>query len=232
MGVNFEYGKTLACEGSIMLVLGLVPYVGWVLGIIGIFLLMRGIKEISSFYQDDQIYHNALTGIKYYIIALIAAAVAVPAIIISVATYYPISGFTGFGMAGLAVGIAIAVISLAVAFVFYILAAKHLRKTFNSLAQKSGEHYFRLAGTLLWWGSLLTIIFIGLLLIILAWIFATIAFFLMKFKQPPYPPAASTYTPAPSSTAVPSAPPPRYCSYCGAQVKPDAVYCPQCGRQL
>ena len=76
MGTSFEYGKTLAGEGSILLILGLVPYVGWVLGIIGIILLLRGMKELANYYQDNEIYKNALTGVKFYIIALIAAAVA------------------------------------------------------------------------------------------------------------------------------------------------------------
>jgi len=46
MNVNFEYAKTLAGEGSILLLLGLIPYVGWVLAIVGIVLLMKAMKEL------------------------------------------------------------------------------------------------------------------------------------------------------------------------------------------
>jgi hypothetical protein len=35
MKVNFEYAKTLAGEGTILLLLSLISYVGWVLGIVG-----------------------------------------------------------------------------------------------------------------------------------------------------------------------------------------------------
>ena len=76
MGTNFQYSKTLAMEGSILTILGLVPYVGWVLGIIGVILLLRGMKEFANYYQDNEIYQNALTGVKYYIVALIALAIA------------------------------------------------------------------------------------------------------------------------------------------------------------
>ena len=76
MGTNFQYSKTLAMEGSILTILGLVPSVGWVLGIIGIILLLRALKEFANYYQDNEIYQNALTGVKYYIVALIALAVA------------------------------------------------------------------------------------------------------------------------------------------------------------
>ena len=76
MGTNFQYSKTLAMEGSILTILGVVPYVGWVLGIIGIILLLRAMKEFANYYQDNEIYQNSLTGVKYYIVALIALAVA------------------------------------------------------------------------------------------------------------------------------------------------------------
>ena len=52
MGTNFEYSKNLAGEGSILLLLGIVPYIGWILGIIGIILLMKGLKELANYYQD------------------------------------------------------------------------------------------------------------------------------------------------------------------------------------
>ena len=48
MNVNFEYSKTLAGEGSILLLLSIVPYAGWVLGIIGVILFMKGVKELCK----------------------------------------------------------------------------------------------------------------------------------------------------------------------------------------
>jgi predicted membrane protein len=73
-----------------------------------------------------------------------------------------------------------------------VLAASHLRRTFNTLAQKSGEASFTTAGILLWWGAILTIILVGLVLIVIAWIFATIGFFTMKAQQQqPYTPPST-----------------------------------------
>ena len=82
----------MAVEGSILLLLGLVPTVGWVLGIVGIVLLLKATKELSYYYQDESIYQNALTGLKYYIVALIAAAVAIG---IGVASFATAGLFTG-----------------------------------------------------------------------------------------------------------------------------------------
>jgi uncharacterized membrane protein len=202
MNVSFEYSKTLAGEGAILLLLSLVPYAGWVLGIIGIVLLLRGMKELSNYYQDEEIYKNALTGVKYYIIAIIAAGVAVAAITIGVWTATGFTFTSGFvPTVAFGVGIIAFLAGLIIAFIFYILAASHLRRTFNTLAQKSGEESFNTAGTLLWIGALLSIILVGLVLIFVAWIFATIGFFAMKPKQlqQPYNPQQyASYTP-PSS---------------------------------
>ena len=145
MNVNFEYSKTLAVEGSILLLLSVIPYVGWVFGIIGVVLLLRSMKELSNYYQDEKIYQDSLTGVKYYIIALIAAAVAIAAITIGV---WSATGFTSAFVftAGFGVGLIAFYLGIVVAFVFYVLAALHLRKTFNTLAQKSGEASFTTAG--------------------------------------------------------------------------------------
>lgn len=234
MGTSFEYGKTLAGEGSILLILGVVPYVGWVLGIIGVILLLRGVKELANYYQDNEIYQNSLTGVKYYIVALIAAAVAVTAIVIGVGTATGFK-FTSFTLtAGFGIGLIAFIGGLIIAFIFNVLAALHLRKTFDTLAQKSGDHTFATASTLLWVGAILTIIVVGFLIIFIAWIFAVIGFFSMRPGQQlqqntsqPY-----NYTPPPAQPPTQSQQTPRYCSNCGAPVTPDATYCPNCGKQL
>ena len=235
MGTSFEYSKTLAMEGSILLTLGLVPYVGWVLGIIGVILLLRGMKEFANYYQDNEIYQNSLTGVKYYIVALIAAAVAIVGIVIGAASATGLFAADFVFTAGFAAGLITFFAGLVVAFVFYVLAATHLRKTFNTLAQKSGEQSFATAGTLLWLGSMLTIIGVGLLLIFIAWIFAVVGFFTMKSPQQ-QPNASQPYGYTPPSTVPPTTTPPtqatRFCPNCGAPVSLDATFCSRCGKQL
>ncbi|HMK95273.1 MAG TPA: DUF996 domain-containing protein [Candidatus Limnocylindrales bacterium] len=225
---NVESSKTLAGVGSILLILSVVPYAGAVLGIIGAVLLLIGLKGLATYYQDNQIYDNALMGVIFLIIALVVVAVAVfGAILLFISTI----GFVG--------GIVILVLGLIVSFVFYLLAAMRLRQTFNTLAQKSGEQSFSTAGTMLWWGAILTIIFVGVILIFIAWIFSTIAFFSMRLQQQPMqpqqpytaPPQAAGPPPASATVAQP-AQPSRYCPYCGAPVAKDATFCPNCGKQL
>jgi uncharacterized membrane protein len=230
MGTNFQYSKTLAMEGSILTILGLIPTWGWVLGIIGIILLLRSLKEFANYYQDNEIYQNALTGVKYYIVALIALAIAGTGFTVG----FAINDFpTKIGV-GNAVGIAVGIAFLIVAFIFYVLAATHLRKTFNTLATKTGEHSFETAATLLWVGAILTIIGVGVLLIFVAWIFAVIGFFTMKSpqQQQPYVSQPYGYTPPSTQSTTGSSQEQSYCSNCGAPLKPQSTYCSTCGKKV
>ncbi|MCW4023873.1 MAG: DUF996 domain-containing protein [Candidatus Bathyarchaeota archaeon] len=229
MGTSFQYSKNLACEGAILMTLTIIPYVGWVLGIIGVFLLLRGLKELSGYYQDTDIYKNSLTGLKYYIVAIIAAAVAIPAMMIGLASVSLIPDFPGFGAVGFAAGIAITLAAIVIAFIFYILAASNLKKALNTLAQKSGEHSFETAATFLWIGAILTIVFgLGLLLMLVAWIFVVVGFFSMKPPAGTYQPNGYTAQQAQATTTQTA----RYCPHCGAPVASDATYCAHCGKQL
>ena len=183
MNVNFEYSKTLAGEGSILLLLSLVPYVGWVLGIVGVVLLLRSMKEFSNYYQDEQIYQRRIHRRQI----LHSRYCGGSSCYCSNHNWCLVRNrlFTADFVltAGFGIGLIAFLAGLVVAFVFYVLAASHLKRTFNTLAQKSGEASFSTAGTLLWIGSILTIILVGLILIFIAWIFATIGFFTMKSRQ-------------------------------------------------
>ena len=212
---SLESNKNLAGIGSILL---MFPFVS----IIGIILVFIGMKGLAEYYKDNSIYRDALRGLIFLIIAAIAIAVAVPLFVIG----GMFSAFT-IGAFGIGLGLISLLLLAVIVFVFYVLAAMNLRKAFNTLAQKSGEHMFETAGTLLFIGAILTIFFfIGLLLIFVAWIIATIAFFSIKVPQQPY-----AYGPPPAY-AAPTIQATRFCPNCGAPVDANATFCPHCGKQL
>ncbi len=206
MNVNFESNKNLAGGASILLLLSIIPYAGWVFGIVGIVLLLRSMKEFSNFYGDKGIYQNSWTGVKYYIVALIAATVAVTSLIVGIAsaTAFTFTGLLTF-TTGFSVGLIAFIAGLVIAFIFYVLAATHLKTSLYKIAEKSGDQELATAGTLLWIGSILTIILVGLVLIFAAWIFATIGFFGMRNPQFPQstPNQPYNYTP-PQQPAQPA----------------------------
>src|SRR3972149_5842137 len=113
---------------------------------------------------------NSQKGVKFYIIAIVAAGVAIAAITIGVASATDFTFTAAFvPTIGFVVGLIAFLTGLVVAFVFYVLATSHLRRIINTLAQKSGETSFTTAGNLLWWGAILTIVLVGLLVLFVAW---------------------------------------------------------------
>jgi uncharacterized membrane protein len=81
------------------------------------------------------------------------------------------------------------IIAAVVMFIFYVLGALYFKRSFNVVSAKSGENMFNTAGLLLLVGAILTIIIIGLILMLVAWILVAIGFFSIKSAQPPSPPA-------------------------------------------
>ena len=224
MSSNVESSKTLAAIGALLLFLSFIP----IIGIIGIILLLIGMKGLSEYYKDESIYQHALKGLIFGIIGIIAVSVI------------SILGFLGgalFGVFTLGVSRShwrnsVLVLALVIAFVFYLLMAMNFRRAFDILAERSGEHLFRTAGTLLFWGAILTIVFVGLILVWIAWIILAIAFFSMKVTPAqPYSQQPYGYTPPPPPTAQ-SVQATKFCPNCGAPVQIGATFCPNCGKPL
>ena len=223
---TLESNKNMAMIGSILLIIGglpFIPYIG-ILSLVGVILLLIGIKGLSQNYQEPSMYENALRGLIYYIIAAVLLAVSFGllwASIASITSVYLI-GLGVFGLVGF-------IITLIIAFIFYVMAAKRLRTTLNSLSLKTGEKSFETAGTLLYYGAILTIVLIGGILIFIAWIFTTLGFFQMNTSGQSQSQQQYGYAPPP--------PPPtqtagRYCSHCGSPVDASATFCSHCGQQL
>lgn len=211
---SLESNKNLAGIGSILL---MFP----VISIVGIILIFIGIKGLSEYYKDDSIYRSAIMGVVFGIIGLVALAVGAIAVfasnIISTMTLGPAR--TGFP-------IILGLLLLIVVFIFFVLMTMYFRRAFNSLAQRSGEHLFETAGTWLFYGAILIIAFgIGFIIMFIAWIMATIAFFSIRVPQ-------QSYGYAPPPTATPTTQATRFCPNCGAPVDQYATFCPHCGKQL
>lgn len=222
---SLESSKNLAGIGSILLLLGFIPVAGWIIGIIGIILLLMGIKGLSEYYRDPAIYQSALGGVVLYVIALIAIAFSLGALAFGgLFTAATLGGLFGIGL-----GLFFFIIGLVIAFIFFVLAATRIRRCLAMIGQRSGVHLFETAGLLFFIGAILSIILVGLALIVVAWILAMIAFFSIHvpYTQPPPP-----YTQPPPTTTQSPSESIRYCPYCGAPVDKAATFCPNCGRQL
>lgn len=182
--MTLESGKTLGGVGAILLVVGsFVPF----LSLVGIILMLIGMKNLAEHYKDDSIYRNALYGFIFGIVGIVAAAFVLVALLFGGSLFGLTIVSSGAGILAI---IGAVILILVVVFIFYLLEAIYFKKAFDSLAEKSGERLFGTAGLLLLIGAILTIIVVGLIIIFVAWILAIVAFFSIKTPttQPPAPP--------------------------------------------
>jgi len=164
--LGFDSSKSLGGVGAILVAIGsFVP----VLAIVGIILVLIGMKGLSDAYGEEAIFKNALYGLIFEIVAAAALFfVFIGALFGGLATLEPMTFLAGFGLA------------LIVAFIFFVVAAYFYKKSFDMLSSKSGERLFGTAGLLLLIGAVLTIILVGSLVMLIAWILAAVAFFSLK----------------------------------------------------
>ncbi|MDW8062725.1 MAG: DUF996 domain-containing protein [Candidatus Caldarchaeum sp.] len=176
--------------GSILLLLGIVPSVGPVLGIVGLILLLLALRYVSTAVQQPPIFQNALYAV---IIGIIGTVVALA---LGGATLFGALGGGFMGPVGdelapdlfaLFAGILVAVL---VAWIFGVASSFFLRRAFNLTGDALGIKLFKTAGLLVFLGAILTIILVGAIITLVAYVLLAVAFFQIpaEGRQPPPPP--------------------------------------------
>jgi uncharacterized membrane protein len=212
--MTVETSKTLGGIGALLIVVGFLALFGGsagvsalvVLSLVGIVLLLIGVKGLADHYKEGGIFNNALYGFITTIIGAVAfVGIAVVAVLQALSTL-SVTDWTDWAtkvqqnamdwstfwplIEPIVIGIVAAFIVL---FVFIVVAAILYRKSLNLLATKSGVKLFETAGLLLLIGAVLTIILVGFIIIWVAVILVAVAFFSIKTEAPAPPP-----TPPPS----------------------------------
>jgi len=204
---DFESNKILGGIGSIMM---MIP----ALNIVGLILLFISMKNFSEYYRDTNIIRNVITSGIFSIIGLSLILLGASLIVGHITFFGAIAGLT----------------LVVVGFICQLLMAMFIKNALYTLANHSGEQLFRTSGTLLWYGALLSIIIVGVLLIWIAYLILAIAFFSLKTNTTT---TSYNYTsPSPFQTSATSNAGARFCSYCGAPISPESVFCTRCGKQL
>lgn len=209
-------GKTLGGVGSI---LELIPGVS----IVGYILVLIGVKYISDELQDKSVFDNML----YSVIAGVVGVIVGAGLLF---TQFMSGAFMAGGFTSSVIGTFFG--SLAVAWVALVVSAFFIRKAYDTMSTKLGEPRFRTAGTLYFIGAILTIILVGFIILLVAYIFQIIAFFSINETAPVMGPQAPAAAAAPAGQAVgqPAAGK-KFCPSCGAQLDASAGFCPSCGQK-
>lgn len=186
-------------------------------------------KEISESVQDRTIFDDALLGA----ITAVIGAVVFAGLVFS-------GSFFGGPFGPFALGAAIFIpflVALGVFWVFTIISAIFLKRSYEKISQRLSVSTFATAGLLYLIGAALTIVFVGFLILLIALIFQVVAYFSIG-DRPTSPgwgqPAPPTFAPS-SNLQQPVTPlqqPPvesKFCFKCGAKLPSVAVFCTNCG---
>jgi uncharacterized membrane protein len=180
--MSLESDKTLGGVGAILIAIGSVfpP-----LSLVGIILLLKAMKKLADYHEEQGMYDNTRWGSVFGIIGIIAATVVFLLLFFTGAILAMTAGH--FAAYALMPGIIVAII---VWFVFSLLQAIYYRRAFAMLSEKSEEKMFDSAGLLLFIGAILTIIVVGALVSLVAWILVAVGFFSIRTLPAPLPPVA------------------------------------------
>jgi len=196
--MTFESSKNLSAIGSLLIVIGAVTgfatSFSGILSLVGIILLLIGLKGLADHYKEEGIFKNALYSIITAVVGCVVgigiiAATAVAALADIGIEWANIEDwgnigtdvgtvFTDLDFSAIATLLGAILVGVLILFVVMIVAMYFLRKSMNQLSAKSGIGLFGTAGILMLIGAVIPIV--GYLLIWIGFILATVAFFQMN----------------------------------------------------
>jgi uncharacterized membrane protein len=228
---SLSQAKVLGEVGSILVVLAIIPTVGFVVSVIGFILMLIAVKYISDALNDSSVFTNVLIGIILAIVGIvIGGLVVIGAVLRFIGLSSLTSGTTPVptNVVGLVVGV---LAGLAVMWIMFTVGAYFQRKGYNTIATRLNVGMFRTAALLYLIGAALTIILIGFIVLFVAQILFIIAFFSISENMVSTAPS-SMPPPSPSSSVSPGAPiqsGAKFCVKCGASLPAGSTFCPSCG---
>ena len=208
--MSLESNKTLGGIGAILLA---IPF----LSLIGIILVLIAMKGIADYYDDDDIFKHSLYGFIFGFVGVIALVAVILMFAFGFATVSPFIresttfAFSGFGLF---------IIAFIVLYGFSLIAAFFYKKSLDNLSEKSGEQMFGTAGLILLIGAAIPLI--GEILKFVAWILTAVGFFNIK---------KIAKIPQSSESVIPTAEK-KFCTNCGAPIKPETAFCEKCGKKI
>ncbi len=187
--------KLLGGIGSILTLLGGVPNLG-AAALVGYVLILIAVKYISDITGDKKIFDNMLISVIALIAGLVIAIIAIIGAVFSTIFVAPHT-FTPETIRPGTIILSI-IMPLFVVWLALTLGAYYLKKAYDQIAAYTGVDMFKTAGLLYLIGAATSIVIIGLLILLVANILQTIAFFTLP----------DTYQPRTQSPAQSPPPPP------------------------
>jgi uncharacterized membrane protein len=206
--MTLESSKTIGGIGAILLFIGVIPFVQytWVIGIVGLILVLVALRGLSNHYQERGIFGNAIYGVAVAVVGAIIVGVLAFAVVLSnlkdlITQIYP--GWNGDwstlqGMTPNTTNIVPSdifqligglLVVLVIAWVVIIIAAFFIYRSLKQVSNKSNVGLFGTAGLILLIGAIIPVF--GLILMWISALILAIAFFTLKSQEQPIATSAS-----------------------------------------
>jgi uncharacterized membrane protein len=201
--LSIETSRILGIIGALLMFIGIIPYINFfgVIEVVGLILVLIALYNLGGYYKDGTIFNNALYGLIMGIIGAVISAVAVIVTVLTsltdfLQTIFPdwngdwtaLSGLTpdpsNISLDSIAPFIVGILTVLLILWIFSIIAAFFVRRSFGALSEKSGIGLFSTTGLIILIGAVLVVVFgIGLILIWISALLLAIAFYQLKPQQ-------------------------------------------------
>jgi uncharacterized membrane protein len=203
---SLSQAKTLGGVGSILVLLGAVPNVGFVLAIVGFVLILVAVKNVSESINEPAIFNDMIIAVILAIVGLVVFGVIV------IVAFFSFFNFGRFGTVtpgtlppSVLGAMGLLIVGLVVVWVFYLVSAIFLRRSYERIGVRLNVNMFQTTGLLYLIGAALTIVLVGFLILLIAEILQIVAFFSIPEQLPPsMPPQQSWGPPAPPAPMPPS----------------------------
>jgi uncharacterized membrane protein len=184
---SLSQAKTLGGVGSILVLLSVAPVAGGILAIAGFIMTLIAVKYVSDVVGDKAIFNNMIISVILSIVGVVVAVVFVLGSVMqfigfgnmynSMITSSPITpaNIATSDLIGLITGI---VVGLVLLWIFFLISAVFLRKSYNSIKAKLNIGMF---------GTAALLYLIGFVLLFVAQILLVVAFFSIPDSLPAPP---------------------------------------------
>ncbi len=186
--------KTLGGLGALFLVLSWLPYLGFLLAIVGLVLLAIALKKVSDAAPERGIFTNFIIA---FLVNFVGGLIAMFGGLFSMLPF----------MAGdentMAIGIGLGtIVAFVIGYIAFVASGYYYKKCFTDTGDVLNQPLFKTAGNVIFWGSVAGIIIIGFLVVWIGWILVTVAFFTLP-DRPAYQSQNDLYNQPPSNPQQP-----------------------------
>jgi len=174
--MDLELAKVLAGVGGLVAGVGVVT--NWAATLIGAVFIYVGLSAYVEKLGDVVAKDNTVKWLVYVVFASVVFAVAQTVAGFSLLSLHAVWALPLAGAA-----LAVAVAAWVAGWVLQVASAYRMRQLLTLMKDTTGEGLFDTANTLYWWGSALTIVLIGVVLLFAAYILIGTAFLTAKLQK-------------------------------------------------